>query len=260
MTRSKAAPWALGTAFLAAIVLALAWMLLVSPQLAAASTARDDAEAARAVNVVQQHKLTTLKTQFAHLDEYRAELAGLRKQIPEADDLAALIREIDAASAASGAFVVSVDAGVPEVFLSAAAAAAATSAPAAPSDGGTDTGSATGDAASTDGAATTAEATPAGVNGMYAIPLTMTVLGTYPATVDFVDRTQEAFQRLFVVTQFTIAGQKQQEASGGRPATAEGDAEFTVQGYVYVLQDASSTDGAAPDAPAGTEAAGTTDN
>ena len=42
----------------------------------------------------------------------------------------------------------------------------------------------------------------------------------------------------------TAEGQDEEGASGGRPATRDGDLEITIVGYVYVLSDGSVNSGA----------------
>lgn len=237
MKAPKTASWVIGTALLSVLILALAWVFGVSPQLAQADQARADADVRRAQNEGLQRKLDELREQAAHLEDYEAELAAIARQIPLEDAEPDFIREVDAAAQATGVFVVSAVAENPETAFidydaeaQAADGAAATPAPA------------TGDAAEGGEAQAPVEPAPVGpqpvhIPGFVAVPFTITVLAPFENTVAFMERMQTGLQRLFVVTGFDVAGQKETPASGGRPETHEGDAEFAITGYVYVLQE-----------------------
>ncbi|HWS58761.1 MAG TPA: hypothetical protein VN257_09485, partial [Actinotalea sp.] len=75
------------------------------------------------------------------------------------------------------------------------------------------------------------------LNGFVAMPMSVIVVGTYDATVNFLAALQTGTERLFLVTRWTATGQDESQASGGRPATAPGDLEFSIGGYAYVLTD-----------------------
>lgn len=227
MTKGKSTPWVLGAALLAAVILGMTWLLAISPKLTEAQTARADAENVRAQNVMHQNRLNTLKEQYALLDDYRAELAALRKQIPADDGQPSYLRQIDASAADADVFVVSVTPGLPETFVGAVPVPDAVPEPTTEETGADD-----------DGAEPTepAEPTVVGVPGLVAVPFEMTVLGGYPEAVDFLDRVQKA-ERLYVVTGYTFTGQDESEANGGKPAVEQGDVELIVQGYLYVLPD-----------------------
>lgn len=257
MARSKASPWIVGTVLLCVGILALAWFVLISPQLAQASTVRDDAEQTRAHNVIQQKRVDTLKRQFAELDVYKAELAEIGSRIPSGAELPDLLRTFEAQAEVAGVTVVSTAAGVPEEFF--AAAEDAVSPPVQP---GPDAGDeeATEETNAADGVATPTPVTGStgdGVSGMVAVPVQVTVLGGYDAVTDFVRRVQGEIPRLYVVTTFEITGQEEQEASNGRPATQEGDAEMIINGYVYVLLDEEPGAGAPVDGTDTTETVNT---
>ena len=76
---------------------------------------------------------------------------------------------------------------------------------------------------------------------MAAIPLSVTVLGTYDNTLGFLADIQSATPRLFLVSGFAGTKQEPADASGGKPATKLGDQELVVNGFMYVLPEASST-------------------
>ncbi len=226
MKMPKATPWVIGTAFVSILILVLAWMVGVGPQMETAQQARDDAERVEMQNVAHQRRLNELREQFQHLDEYKAEIAEIAVQLPPEDDEPAFIREIAAAAASAGVFVVSVINDAPEPFLAGA--------PADPAPAAEESEDSEGEDAAEEAPTGTPQVT--GIDGFVAVPFSITVLGTYDATVRFVELAQQ-FQRLFVVTGLTVEGQRPSAPSGGKPEVFEGDAETVVNGYVYVLQD-----------------------
>lgn len=227
MASSKAAPWVLGTAFVGVLILGIAWMLAISPQMQLVSTARADAEAARSQNVVLTQRLAVLREQAADLDTYKADLAAIRLQIPAEDGLPALLREIDATAAANSVFIVAITPGEAVPFVSAVPTVVEPAVDVAAAEGQANGGGET-------VAPTVPE--PSGPQGLVAVPIEITVLGTYDNTAGFMARVQEQLQRLLLVTDFTVTVQKASLASGGRPATAFGDAELRIRGFVYVQQ------------------------
>ncbi len=231
MKMPKATPWVIGTAFVSILILVLAWMVGVGPQMESAQQARDDAERVEMQNVAHQRRLNELREQFQHLDEYKAEIAEIAVQLPPEDGEPAFIREIAAAAASAGVFVVSVINDAPEPFL---AGAPAEPAPAAEESEDSEGEETEGEDAAEEAPTGTPQVT--GIEGFVAVPFSITVLGTYDATVRFVELAQQ-FQRLFVVTGLTIEGQRPSAPSGGKPEVYEGDAQVVVNGYVYVLQD-----------------------
>ena len=108
MTQSKAGPWILGTAFLAVVILALAWFFAVSPQLDEASAAREQAQSERDRNDLLEMQITKLAADFERIDEFKAELAALQKGVPSTLDQSAFNRELSDLSIGTGAFVVEV--------------------------------------------------------------------------------------------------------------------------------------------------------
>jgi hypothetical protein len=136
-----------------------------------------------------------------------------------------------------------VPAGVP--IDPAAVAAGAEAAAAAVAAAGPVAGTPSGDAAAaaaTDptGAAVTATApsgtsTPPPVDGMVAIPLTVSVVGSVEPVREFLTQVQTGLQRQLLVT--TLAVQALEESDGGNrlPAAALGDVEVTIGAYAYVV-------------------------
>jgi len=244
MGRSKTSTWVLGTVVVALLMLVAAWFLLVSPVLTTAGQTRDAAADVEAENVAARDRITTLKAQFAELDQHKADLAELQKQVPTTGDLAAYLRQVDEQAVAHQVAVTGLTPSTPELFAPVGgSAAAAPATDAAATDGTATDGTATdGTAPAADGATTGATATTttpaAGVAappGMVDVPITMTAVGSYSNVLAWIQAMQEQTDRLLLVT--TVSGSALEEAAagGGKPATTVGDIELTLTGYLYVL-------------------------
>lgn len=233
MGGAKKSTWVGGTAFLAVVILALAWFLAINPTLAAASDLRSQAEATTASNEMLELQVTKLKADFEKLPEYQAELAGLQVQIPTDAQLSAYLRQLDAIAVAHTVTLTTVAPSVPTTVVLAAPVAPVAVAP-APTDGTAPAPEAGTDPAAVPPAPVAATA-PA---GLASIAFTITALGTYDNVLAFTSDLQNATPRLFLVTSLNGTSQKDQPASGGRPETKEGDLELVIGGLVYVLPDA----------------------
>ncbi len=96
---------------------------------------------------------------------------------------------------------------------------------------------------------------PAVIAGFAQVPITVEVVGTYANVTAFLNDVQAGTQRLLLVTGLDAKKTDAAEASGGRPATADGDLDLLISGSLYVLQDQAAaatpevTDPATPPAP-----------
>ena len=240
---AKKKTWIGGTAFVAVVLFAMAWFLLVSPVLATAADTRDQTESTETQNAELQKKVNQLKAEFANLDEYKAELATIATQITPTLDLAPYILQIDELAAASEVVVLELAPQTPylvtlaEAPTAAAGAGGAVSTEAAPSPSPSPSAS----AGATDGA--TPAPAPANVEapaGMTAVPVTITVVGPYAGTVSFLEALQKT-TRLFLVSGLSGTTQNEQQGNGGRPATELGDQELKIEGFLYVMPSLAAT-------------------
>lgn len=245
MAGTKKGPWVAGTVVVAAAMAAGGWFGVISPTLDEATEVRDQAASQRDQNDLLQLQVAKLEADFAKLDEYKAQLATARSQIPATADLSSYLRQIDERAAADGVTITALAPGVPEIVTLATPAAGDTAAtqPAA-GDAGTPeptpTETASPDATVEDPSDTaTAAPTPTlDLGGLVAVPMSVTVVGSYPSAAQFLDDLQHATQRLLLVTSVTATALEESEATATRPATAPGDVELVVTGYTYVLPDA----------------------
>lgn len=240
MGTAKKSTWIGGTAFVAVVMMALAWFLLISPVMATADETKAQTKTTTEQNALLQVKVDALKAEFEHIEDYKAELATIATKITPALDLAPYIASVDELAADSEVTVVSLEPQAPYgVTLADGAQGAAasatgevsTEAPApAPSPSATPTEAADGEAA----AAPAQPATPAAPKGMTAIPVRIITVGTYEGSMEFLDELQHQ-DRLFLVSMLEGKIQEDSEASAGRPATELGELELTVEGFLYVL-------------------------
>lgn len=263
MTGVKATSWIVGAVVLALLVLAGAWFGLVSPGLDAAADSRSQAEVEQSRADQLQVQLAQLKKDFANLDTFKAELATLHAQVPAELALPTLTRDLVALAEATGVTIAGI---TPSTSMPAVAPAAAVPADSTTADSTTADAGAAGDStspsasASPDTAAPAADATTAAAAApanLFAVPVQLHVLGTYDATLAFLDQLQNGSHRLLVVNQLQLTSVREtRAAAGGMPALAPGDLDTTIDLYAYVLQDGATapaagaaTDPAAPAAP-----------
>lgn len=241
---AKKSTWIGGTALLAATMMAGTWLLAVQPTLARADETREQAEMSEAQNEALRAKIVQLQADFEKLPQYKADLAELRVGLPTSIELSPYLRRLDAAAVSAGITLTAVEPGAPEIVPGGTTSAPAT----AETSGATDEASA--DTSATDATAEPAApvATSTGaMEGFTAVPVKFTVVGTFPAALAFLANVQAGDERLLLVTNLVGTGQGDAEASDGRPATAEGDIEMSVGGYLYVLTDPTQTPGATAD-------------
>lgn len=240
---SKTSTWVGGTVVVSLLLALGAWFLAISPTLDSASLASTDADAAELRNEQLRAQLATLEDQYANLDQYKVELAGLRTEIPAEGELSVYMRQLDGAAETAGVTVMSVVPGTPIDVLPAAPAVVAAPATTEPT---TEAPAEPNGESPADAAVAPVPTGPAVIPGFVAVPIDITVLGTVPNALTFLERIQAGSQRLLLVTVLRGTGQAQAEASAGRPATAEGDIELVITGYMYVLE--------TPEVPAAPEA------
>jgi type IV pilus assembly protein PilO len=174
-------------------VLAAGWFLLVSPKRSEAADVRTKVTAEQSKASSLQTQLAMLKTLAKNLPQQQAKLAAVAAKIPDNPALPALIRGLSAAADSAGVELTSLAPGQP------APVAAVTTAPATSARPGT-----AGSTGTSPTGATSAAAVGTAVAGtLQAIPLTVTVVGSYFQVEQFFDQV-ESLARAFKVTGFTL--------------------------------------------------------
>jgi hypothetical protein len=191
-------------------IVVLGWMLGVAPQLETVSVARADRAVVEVQNDAHRARLVELQAQFARIDETRAELVALQKQMPTGNQLPDFVDELTAMAHAHSIDVVQYTAEEPLSPLELQAAIAPAPAEPAP--------------------ATVTAAAPETPHNLFAIPVSLSLRGT-DTNVRAMLADLQAAARLFFVTSATIAAEP---VDSGPDASA--DASLSeVRGYVYVV-------------------------
>ncbi len=243
MNAPRTTPWIGGAAFGAVVILAGTWFLGVSPRLDEAEALHSDAERVEGDNAVLQQEVDVLAAQFARIEEYRSEVAALRKHVPAEIGSVEYHRQIDERATAAGVVITDVDVAVPQLFLNSAEvqpAPAATGAAAADAEGTADAASDTAEGG-TQPAATAPDplSTASGMmEGFVLVPATVTVLGPFENVMTFVQGEQQA-ERIRLVHGIKMVRQDERPEAPGEPAIAAGDVEAELSMYLYVLADTS---------------------
>ncbi len=243
MSASKPKFWVIGTVVLTVLLVIAAYFLLIGPKRAEAADFRQQTEDTAASNAQLEAKIEQLKVQFAELPQRQAELAAIKQAMPEEAALPTLVRDLDAMASGAGVTLMSLAPGEPAPVGPPVGAAAPAPAPAAGSageDGGTPAPSAT-------------AAAPSDL--LASIPVSIVVVGDFYESELFLKNLQTDMPRAYLVTSLTVQAEKEADASGGKPATKNGDVTMTIAGNVFVLKPAASVTAPAAGA-AGTSAAG----
>lgn len=208
---AKTRLWILGTVVLCAALVLFGVVAGLLPQLSAAASTDSLAENTSDLNTVQEARLAQLQNAKTRADELKAELAELRKAIPDAAVSSAWVEELHRIESASGVRVTDFT-----VASLAEGQGAQQSAP--PADGATD-----------------ASAAPAEA-GPQQIPITIAVEGKDRKSVaDFVRRLQEG-DRLVKVVALDVKGEGIGGDSSETGAEATGE-KWTSQitGFLFAL-------------------------
>jgi type IV pilus assembly protein PilO len=271
LTRTRA--WVAGTVVLCLLLVVASYFLLIGPKRAEAADLDLQTESTLSSNAALEVRVAELKAQFAELPDREAELAAVRRALPQDAAIPTLVRDLDALAAAQAVTLMSVTPGVGTVVVDPTAVVAA---PAAPADGAAPAeGAAPADgaaAAPTDPAA--AAAVPAG-DVLLSVPTSLVVVGGFAEAETFLEKLQTELARAFLVSSLTVTAETTPAAAtGGKPAVDVGDVTMTITGSVFVLRspDAAAVDpitatapgAATPGEPAApgttTDAPGTTTN
>ncbi|MDQ1740221.1 MAG: hypothetical protein QOE53_1873 [Pseudonocardiales bacterium] len=188
--------WLAGGAVAGVLISALAWFMVVSPELSNASSLDEQTVASQTQNISLQSKLHRLLADNSNMDALLASLQQARTALPSNTGLADFTRQLSAYATDYGVVISGITAGDPAALTSAEpASAAAAGAAAAP---------ATGSTAKTPPAAGAAAASPAGQ--LYALPLTVVVKGSAVNTLRFLAAVQGPNRRAALVSGTQLTG------------------------------------------------------
>jgi hypothetical protein len=213
-------------------IVVLGWVLGAAPQLTAASLARADRAVVETQNDGHRVRLVQLQDQFSRIDETRAELAALQRQVPTGNQLPDFVDDVTAIAVAHSVEVMQYTA---EESLSPielqAAIAPAPATPAAPEPAVAEP--AVPESAASSAmvpAPTSTTATRLTPQNLFAIPISLSLRGTDTNVRAMLADLQGAPRLFFVTSATLVAG----PVDGG--VDASDDANLSeVRGYVYVV-------------------------
>ena len=238
--------WSVGAALLITVILALGWLLGISPKLAEAQLADAALLETQAVNAGHELRLAEIKEQFEGLDELKEELDELQTALPSGADLPDLLDELDALGRANQVSYDNFTASEAQAYLAPAPGTAAPPVPTVPAEPTETTQADTteaaaaaepavpttvADPASEAGPTDTAAATPAvsplvTESNFVAVTITLQVKGNESNVMGFLDGLQST-DRLVLVTDFSLSN----EGETAGQTTAQ------ITGLIYVLLD-----------------------
>jgi len=205
----------LGVTLVALAVVALGWVLGISPLLTQADLASSQAQAADSQNAAQQASLVKLKGQYDKLPELRAELEKLQLAVPETANLDDFLDQLQAIAQSTGVTITAFTAAEGTLYGGGTTAPAAPAPTATPAPGGAA-------ATPTTGATASASIT----DRLFSVPVTVAVQGTPEQVMAFTDASQKGI-RFFLVTGDQFTGASSAAGGGG-----------TLTGFVFVVRDA----------------------
>lgn len=216
-------------AVVAMVVVALAGFFLgVQPHLAQAASDRTDQVSVDATNRTTAAELARLKDRAKSLPAMQAELAELTASVPSSANMSSFYGAVDSVAARAGVKVSTITTSDAVAYTAPAAASTAAGTEDS-SASATDEATPEPTAAST-GAATTTVTDPAiSAANFSAIPVSVSVDGSFDQALSFVGGMQDG-ARLFLVT--TVSSSVSQESTDPAAAAAT---TWTFGGYVYVL-------------------------
>ncbi len=109
--------WLAGGAAAAALLVAIAWFFLISPQHSQAASLRDQTATAQGQITVLRHRLADLRAQNARLSVYQDQLAREQAALPGEPRLADFLRQLQAAGDAAAVSLSGVTVGLPTAVV-----------------------------------------------------------------------------------------------------------------------------------------------
>lgn len=193
--------WFLIAGVIGVAILALGWFLGVSPKFDEMNSANEQRATVEAQNKLYEAKLVELRKEFQQLDSLKAELAVAQMSLPPGDMLSSFLGELHRLESSSGVVLTSFSAGDGQNYV------------AAPGVG--------------------VESPLVTTANFIAIPIDLTVQGTRPQVITFLNNLQYG-DRLFLVIKLTLSQDKAVANPDGEAADAY---EGNISGFVYVLVD-----------------------
>ncbi|HEX8082521.1 MAG TPA: hypothetical protein VF557_20095 [Jatrophihabitans sp.] len=186
--------WMAGGGVAGVVIAALAWFMVVSPELSNASSLDEQTIAAQTQNISLQSKIHRLQADNANMDALVNSLRQARTALPVNSSLAEFTRQLTGYASQHGVSISGITAGEPMALTSAVpAAGAAAAAPAAPVAGSA-------------AVPLTGVSTASAAGRTYALPLTVVVKGSAANDLNFLAALQGPGKRAALVTGTQLTG------------------------------------------------------
>ena len=234
--------WMFGAALVVGVTLVVGWLLGISPQLTALSTARAERVAVEAQNEVYELQLEALQNDFEDIDGVQRELVTLRTSVPIGAQLPDFVAEVDALAAQNrlSLSAMTVSDAVPYVPLAVVVPVEAATDPAATDPAATDAAASDAGAAAVPVAPALPEvavAVPPVTNELVtaanfvSVPVTITLVGGYDQVLDFLDGLRQGERLVSISAVSTVAVE-----AGTTDAPASG-VTASISALIFVLRD-----------------------
>lgn len=249
-SNSKASSLILLTALLGVVILLAAYFFLINPVMGDASEANTNAAAQEEANANTQVEVNKLKTQYAQIDQYQAELAALQEQIPTAPMYPDLQRMFAEIAQQHHVVITSLTFGVATPYQAASTSAGTDEGTAAsPAPTPAPSASPTAGTGGTDGSTANG---PAPVAGQYGIPVSVTVVGAYADVMATLEELQTGDGRLVLINNIvmTKGADLTSAAGGGSAIPKDADTAGVLSGFTFVLTSSTPTETAPGDSAA----------
>lgn len=233
MTGTKSATWIIGTVLLAFVLVAAGWVFGITPLLESTAEMREETDYELARIDQLEITLAGLERDAENLDQFYAELAALRVGIPDQLQFTDVTRRLNTMAAEAGVVITGI-ATTTVTGVTPPPVAEAAPPVAEPTDEAAETDES--DAVADSAAGTTTEpAAPTWT--LYAVPVELTTVGSYDATVSFLSKLQASDSRLILVGNLVEATLEEAGAQGGLPAILDGFVDSRISAWIFVLPD-----------------------
>lgn len=228
--------WIIATILLAVVLVAAAWMLLLSPVREDMSKLRTDAQGVEDGNEILGARVAKLREQYNQIDELRAELADYEVNIPTTVNYRQVVEEIERSIETSEVVLIGVENPEPISAVTpytATTKASTSSDPNAPAAGQAATA---GEETTVSGAPPTVTGALAkDITGFYQLPLSITVQGDLDEVRSFSKALQEDSSRAILVYAVSAEALDEAPATDSAPASEVGDMTYVLSAMAYVL-------------------------
>jgi Tfp pilus assembly protein PilO len=204
--------WVIGAVLAIVVIVASGWLIGIAPQLAVATSAKNDRSNVMIANARNQILLAKLKRDYQNIDALKNQISNLQESVPSVANIPSFVTELNTLANARRVTLKSIAVSDAKPYTTISQGA---------------TGTASGSSK------VNSKITP---TNFVIIPVQITVTGDYGKVLDFVNDVQLG-QRLFFVSALTSTGatnSKGVTTSSTTPGGAE-KVDSSITGYVYVL-------------------------